>query len=105
MIELIETKDCIEYKNGHYAVVYKVIYKGAHLGWYYSDRGVKDWYQFFLDECYHMDCKDIVDEHKSSLTYFGEDCIYTHGIYASERIAEYLYEKYYKDEGHCKTTH
>lgn len=27
-------------------------------------------------------------------TYFGEDCIYTHGIYAAEKIAEDLYDRY-----------
>lgn len=96
MIELIETKDCIEYKNGYYARVYKIMFKGIHLGWYYEDKEIKNWYQFFLDEKHHRECEDIVTELSPHITYFGEDCIYTHGFYASEMIAEYLFNKYYK---------
>jgi hypothetical protein len=96
MIEFIDTHNCIEYKNGCFASVSKVMYMGVHMGYYYEDRGHKNWFQFFLDEKYHQECMDIVEEHAPSLTNYGEDCIYTHGIYAAEKIAEEFYDRYYK---------
>jgi hypothetical protein len=95
MIEFIDTHDCIEYKNGCFATVFKVMYMGVHMGYYYNDRGHKNWFQFFLDESKHNECIDIVEEYAPHTTHFGEDCIYTHGIYSAQNIAEELYNRYY----------
>lgn len=91
-MDTIQTRDILEYKNGHFATIHKIAHRGKHMGWYYEDtEGRKNWYQFFVKESKHPLCEGIVKELEWHNTCFGEDCIYTHGIYAAEKICNFIY--------------
>lgn len=94
-ILLTPTKDVLEYKNGYFATIWKVMYRDKHLGWYYEDKGVKNWFQFFVKDSKQYLFADIVKELSPSTTCFGEDCIYTHGIYAADKLAKAIHDKFY----------
>lgn len=91
-MEIIQTNELLEYKNGYFAKVFRIEHNEKHMGWYYEDtEDRKNWYQFLVDESKHPLCEDIVKELEWHNTCFGEDCIYTHGIYAAEKICEFIY--------------
>lgn len=91
-MDTILTREIFEYKKGHFANVFSIEHEGLLMGWYYEDtEGKKNWYKFFVDESKHPLCEDIVKELECHNTCFGENCIYTHGIYAAEKICEFIY--------------
>ena len=85
----------LEYKNMCFATVYHVCVGVWHIGYYYEDTQVgKNWYAFSVPEKDFPKYEDLVKQLSSSTTCFGEDCIYTHGIYAAECIAASIMENF-----------
>ena len=75
----------LEYKNMHFATVYHVCVGVWHIGYYYEDNiNGKNWYAFSVPEADFPMFEELVKRLSPHITCFGEDCIYTHGIYAAE---------------------
>ena len=84
--------DCIQYKNNYFADVYEILVEDFLVGFYYEDNdSQKNWYALDCPAEIEPMMRNSVENQKSSLTSFGEECIYTHGIYAVEKLLDDLY--------------
>ena len=83
----------LEYKNMHFATIFHVCVGVWHIGYYYEDSiSGKNWYAFSVPEKHFQKYEELVKQLASSMTCFGEDCIYTHGIHSAECITSAIME-------------
>ena len=95
-VNLIKTKNIVEYRNFYFAEVSKIEYNSKLFGYFYSDKSSnKEWFVLF----YNMELENEIILPQNC--HFGEDCIYCHDINKVNQLCEIISkinisDKFYK---------